>query len=255
MSNAQRLRPAPIAMLAVAALLAACQAASLPSPSPTAKPTPIPTPGPPLGADVIASFLKIVGDPKLPMHVVLDGSVDVAAGSTAQRLTIGFDVDISGRDAHGKANVDVGPGAVSFEMLLVQDLAYLNNHGTWTEIPGYRQGTPLNPFANLTGQDDLTYRGYEYRSEGRVHHLVSRVWLGGDVAAMADQGWSDPVIDYNVTDIYVFDDGTPLQMHVDAGVSGTYSGLAATGKFVMSYGFTKVGVPVTIPAPQAPAPT
>jgi len=59
--------------IALATVLAGCQAAATPSPSVVAEPTP--TPPPPTADEVIASFLAVTGDPKLTMHVVAHGKV------------------------------------------------------------------------------------------------------------------------------------------------------------------------------------
>lgn len=249
MCNARRSHPTPIALLAIAALLVACQAAGSASQSPSVEPTPSPTVEPPTGAEVMDAFLDLVGDSKFAMHVALDGTVDVTVQGADETVTISYDVDISGSDGHGQVHLDVGPSDVSFELLFVDGQAYVDDNGVWTELPDYQQTAPLNPFAYFAGPDDLTYRGFEYRSGERAYHLISRIWLGGNTAALIEQGWSDPVIDYNVTDIWVLDDGTPLQMDFDGGVSGDYLGQAATAKFVISYLITNVGEPVDLPSP------
>jgi hypothetical protein len=234
-------------LLAMATLLVACQPAT--SPSPSAEPTPSPTIEPPSGAEVIDAFLEMVGYSQFAMHVVMDGTVDVALPDTTEHITISYDGDISGEDGHGDASIDVGPSVVNFEMLLVDGRAYLNDNGTWTEVPDYQQTAPLNPFAYLASPADLSYRWFEMRSGQRAHHLVSLIWLGGSAASLVEQGWTDPVVDYNLTDIWVLDDGTPLQMDFDGGVSGSYLDRAATAKFTISYVITRVGEPVEIPSP------
>lgn len=226
--------------------LAGCQGGG-PSPSVAAEPTP--TPPPPAPEEVIAAFLALTGDPHLTMHVVADGKVTVSTGGTTDNLSIGFDMDISGEDGVGKAVVDTGPADVTLDMLLVGNRAYVDDDGTWTELPDYKPSTPLNPFAGLTGPNDLTYRGHDVRDGRRVHHLSVLVWLGGDLTLLEDQGWTETKVDYTLTTMTVDDRGAPIQMDFSGGVSGRYQGLAATAAFDMAYEFTKIGEPVEIPTP------
>lgn len=233
--------------LALALALAGCQGAG--SPSPSVVPDPTPTPPPPAADEVMAAFLALTGDPELTMHVVADGKVTVAAAGTTEKVHIGFDMDINGEDGIGKAAVDTGPSDVTFDMLLVENRAYVDDNGTWTEVPDYRQSTPLNPFAGLAGPDDLTYRGHEVRDGQRVHHLSVLVWLGGDLTLLEEQGWTGVKTDYMLTTMTVDDQGAPIQMDFSGGVSGRYQGVAATAAFEVAYEFTKIGESVEIPAP------
>jgi hypothetical protein len=96
----------------LAMLLAGCAGAATPSPSVVAEATP--TPAPPTADEVIASFLTLTGDPKLTMHVVVDGKVTVTASGTTDDVKIGMDMDISGADGVGSALVATGPAEVPF---------------------------------------------------------------------------------------------------------------------------------------------
>src|SRR6266545_2633216 len=132
------------AVMALGMAVAGCSASVSPSPS---APPPTPTPPPPTGDEVIAAFLAVTGDPALTMHVVADGKVTVSAAGTTDNVTIAFDMDISGQNGVGKAVVDTGPTELTFDMLLVDNRAYVDDNGTWTEVPEYKPSTPLNPFA------------------------------------------------------------------------------------------------------------
>ena len=246
MRSSSRLLPAVMAM-SLMLTLAACQGAGTASPSVVADPTP--TPPPPGADDVIARFLTVTGNPVLTMHVVADGKVTVTASGATDKVQIGFDMDISGEDGVGKAVVDTGPSDLTFKMLLVEDHAYVDDNGTWTEVPDYRPSTPLNPFAGLTGPADVTYRGHEVRDGQRVHHLSVLVWLGGDLSLLAEQGWTNVKVDYTLTTLTVGDSGTPIQMSFSGGISGRYQDVAATAAFEVSYEFDNVGEPVDIPSP------
>jgi hypothetical protein len=230
----------------LAVTLAGCGGAT-PSPSPSAAPTP--TPPPPDAAQVVARFLALTGDPALTMHVVADGTVRVTAGGEMQDVKIGFDMDISGENGVGTAVVDTGPGDITFEMLLVDDRAYVDDNGTWTEVPDYKPTTPLNPFAGLTGPEELTYRGDALQDGQRLHHLSVLVWLGGDVTLLEEQGWSGVTVDYTLTTLTVDDEGAPIEMNFSGGVSGTYQQVSATAAFEITYVFTKIGEAVEIPTP------
>jgi hypothetical protein len=233
--------------IALAMLLAGCQAAATPSPSVVAEPTP--TPPPPTADEVIASFLALTGDPKLTMHVVEDGKVTVTAAGTTDDVKIGFDMDINGADGFGSAVVDTGPADVTFKMLLVKDKAYVDDNGSWTPVPNYQPTTPLNPFAGLSGPADVAYRGHDLRDGRRVHHLSVLVWLGGDLSLLEKQGWSGVKTDYTLTTLTVDDAGTPIGMDFSGGVSGRYNGASATAAFQVAYQFSKIGEPVKIPSP------
>lgn len=227
--------------------LAACQGAGSPSPSVLADPTP--TPPPPSADEVIARFLTVTGNPVLAMHVVADGKVTVTANGATDKVQIGFDMDIRGEDGVGKAVVDTGPSDLTFKMLLVKDHAYVDDDGTWTEVPDYHPSTPLNPFAGLTGPADVSYRGHEIRDGQRVHHLSVLVWLGGDLSLLAEQGWANIKVDYALTTLTVGDSGAPIQMSFSGGISGRYQDVPATAAFEIAYDFTRVGEPVEIPSP------
>ena len=245
MTRDLRTRSAGMALL-LTVLLAACGGGG-PSPSVVAEPTP--TPPPPAGDEVIAAFLALTADPTLTMHVVADGKVTVSAAGTTDAVKIGIDMDIKGQDGVGKAVVDTGPADVTVSMLLVGNRAYVDDDGTWTELPDYKPSTPLNPFAGLTGPGDLTYRGHDVRDGRRVHHLSVLVWLGGNLTLLEDQGWTESKVDYTLTTMTVDDQGAPIQMDFSGGVSGRYQGLAATAAFEVAYRFTRIGEPVEIPTP------
>lgn len=234
-------------MLALAVALAGCQSAASPTPSVAAEATP--TPPPPTADDVIAEFLLLATNPALTMHVVADGKVTVAAAGTTDDVRIGFDMDISGEDSVGKAVVDTGPSDVTFNMLLVDNRAYVDDNGTWTELPDYRPSSPLNPFRALSGPADLQYRGHEDRDGQRIHHLSILVWVGGDLTLMQDQGWTQMKVDYDLATMTVNDQGAPIGMSFTGGISGRYQGLAATTAFEVNYQFTKIGQAVEIPSP------
>ena len=238
--------------LATALAVAGCQGAS-PTPSPSADPTP--TPPPPTADEVIARFLTLTGDPALTMHVVADGKVTVTASGRSDSLKVGFDMDISGQDGVGKAVVDTGPSDVTFEMLLRDNRAYIDDDGTWTETPDYHPSTPLNPFAGLTGPADLTYRGHEIRDGQRIHHLSVLIWPGGDLSLLAAQGWTGSKIDYSLTTMTVDDSGAPIEMSFSGAISGRFNDVGGSAAFEVTYAFSEIGEPVEIPIPAtAPSP-
>jgi hypothetical protein len=248
-----------VAALALTLLLlvAACQSTVLPSPGPsvvanptaTPRPTPSPTPQPPAPNAIVAAFLDAVDERPLTMHGIVSGTIEVMAGSDSGRISMDMDMDIRGEDAVGDATLDTGPTSLSFHMLLLDGRAYVDNNGTWTELPDYEQSAPLNPFANVTAADDLEYRRSEERAGQRLHLLKVLVWSGGDLDQLRDQGWRQVRIKSNQTDIYVDDDGIPVSMHFVGRLSGTYQGTSATVDFDMSYELSDVGEPVRIPRP------
>jgi hypothetical protein len=233
--------------LALAIVLAGCQAAASPTPSVAPKATP--TPPPPTTEEVLAAFLALTTDPGLTMHVVANGKVIVTVAGTTDDVRIAFDMDIRGEDGVGNAVVDTGPSDVTFDMLLIDNRAYIDDNGTWTEVPGYEPSTPLNPFHALSGPADLTYRGHDVRDGQRVHHLSVLPWLGGDLTLLTDQGWTGVKIDYTLTTLMVNDQGEPISMDFTGGVSGRFQDVAASAAFDVNYEFTRIGEPVEIPSP------
>lgn len=233
--------------LAVALVLGGCGGSGSPSPSVVADPTP--TPPPPSAEEVIAAFLALTGDPELTMRVVANGKVMVTAGGATEDVKIAFDMDIRGLNGVGKAVVDTGPSDLTFKMLLVENRAYIDDNGTWTEVPDYKPSTPLNPFAGLSGPADVSYRGHDIRDGRRTHHLSVLVWLGGDVSLMEAQGWTGVKIDYTLTTMTVDDDGAPIEMSFTGGISGRYQDALASAAFEVGYEFLNIGEPVEIPTP------
>ncbi len=246
MQSVPRTRLAGLA-LATALALAACQGSGRPSASPSAEPTA--TPPPPTDEQVVLRFLALTGDPALTMHVVADGKVTVTGSGTTNTVKIASDMDISGEDGVGEAVVDTGPSDVNFRMLLVAGHAYIDDNGTWTEIPDYHPSTPLNPFAGLTGPADVSYRGRQMQDGVRIHHLSALVWPGGDLSQLEAQGWTAVKVDYNLTTMTVDDSGAPIEMSFSGGISGRFNDVAASAAFEVTYDFTKIGEPVHIPAP------
>lgn len=253
MQIATRTRWAGLA-LAAALAVGGCQAA--PSPSPSVAPDPTPTPPPPSAEEVIGAFLLVAGNSALTMHVVADGKVTVTAGGTTEDVKISFDMDISGENGVGTAVVDTGPQNVTFDMLLLENRAYVDDNGTWTEIPDYQPSTPLNPFAGLTSAEELTYRGHDIRDDQRAHHMSVIPWLGGDLSLLEAQGWTNVKIDYTLTTLTVEDNGAPITLNFTGGISGRFQDIGASAAFDVTYDFTKVGEPVDIPSPgDIPAPS
>ena len=239
-------RVAAAAVMALGMVVAGCSASPSPSPS---LPPPTPTPPPPTADEVIAAFLAVTGDPALTMHVVADGKVTVSAGGTTDNVNIALDMDISGQNGFGKAVVDTGPTDLTVDMLLLDNRAYIDDNGTWTEVPDYKPTTPLNPFTGLGGPADLTYRGAEEGDDGRIHHLSVEVWLGGDLTQLEAQGWSGVKVDYELTTVTADDQGNPIEMVFSGGVSGRFQDVAASAAFDVTYTFTNIGEPVEIPTP------
>ena len=237
------------AVLATSLMLAvtACHGAASPSPSVVAEPTP--TPPPPTEEEVIQAFLLVAGNTALTMHVVADGKETVTAGRTTDTVKIGFDMDLSGQNGVGTAVVDTDPSTVPVSLLVVENRAYVEDNGTWTEVPDYRPSTPLNPFGGLTTLDSLSYRGHQIVDGQRVHHLSVIPWLGGDMSLLEAQGWTHLKVDYTLTTLTVADSGAPIQMSFSGGISGRYHDVGASAAFEITYDFTKIGQAVDIPPP------
>jgi hypothetical protein len=250
---ARTLRAIAVALLTAGLLLAGCQAAPSPSnataqPTATVRPTPGSTTEPPSSAEVISAFLAILKDPRLTMHVVTTGEMTARTGSDTQLLWIDMEMDVKGNDVVGDASVDVGGRTISFDLLVIDGRGYLDENGTWTELPDYEQTVPLNPFTNLTKAGNVEYRGQLERDGRRLHRLRALNWFGSDLAAMAGTGWTRVRIMKNMTTVRVDDEGTPVSLDFVGRLSGLFDGAKATADFDFSYDFS-VGEPVTIPSP------
>jgi len=235
--------------LALAILSGAC---SSPAPSAsTATPQATTTPEPTEAdtAAIIAAFLELVGDPGLTMHVVADGTVTAFGGGQEQEVILQMAMDVSGEDGVGEATLDTGPSNVTFEMLILDGRAYVEDNGNWTRLPDYEQTTPLNPFVTLTRPEDVEYVAAEERDGESVHRLTTDLWIGADLSVMEDAGWRSVELGATETVIVVDDAGAPISMDFTGSMSGTFQRTPASVEFDVSYEFSDVGDPVNIPEP------
>lgn len=236
----------------VLALVSACASPSAePSASPSISPSPAatPTPPPPTADEIIDMFLALVLDEQFTFHIVVSGTMAATQGETRENITLGMDMDVRGADGVGDALVDVGPGEVTLRMLIVDGRAYVDDDGTWSEIPGYQSTTPLNPFFRLSGPGDLSYEGLIRRSGEVTRHLRSLVWMGGDISELEAQGWTEVAIEESQSDIFVDETGSPVAMDFRGVFTGFYEGVPTSFDFDVVYEFSNVGEPVVLPEP------
>jgi len=242
----------PLAFVLLWALVSACATTSAelsPSPSIPTPPTASPTPAPPTGDEIIDLFLALVLDDQFTFHIVVSGTMSAVQGSTREDLTLGMDMDVRGEDGVGDAIVDLGPSEVSLRLLVLDGLGYVEDNGTWTEIPGYESTTPLNPFFRLAGPGDLSYEGYIRRGGALTRHLRSLVWMGGDISELEAQGWTEVTIEESQSDIFVDETGAPIRMDFRGVFTGQYEGVPASFDFDVVYEFSNVAEPVVLPEP------
>ena len=203
------------------------------------------------GAAIVAAFLETATQEDLTFHVVVDGSIDVAAIESDEEETvdIGAEMDVSGDDSVGEVTFDIGV-ELTVDVLIVDGEGYtegLDGEG-WEPVPDFeaQAQAPVNPFVRLEDEDDVEY---VEQTEDGLHHLRTEVWMGADPESLEAQGWEDVEFVEQSSDIYVTDDGTPVRMEFVGDATGVYQGEDAEVHFDVDYEFTDVGEPVEIPEP------
>ncbi|HEX2222283.1 MAG TPA: hypothetical protein VHK06_07140 [Candidatus Limnocylindria bacterium] len=198
---------------------------------------------------VIERFFALASDEALTFRVTSDGSIDSRVGGERGVITVTSDMAVRGRDAVGDFVLASGGEEQAFELLIVDETGYARTAEGWEPIPEFRQDQPVNPFVLLSGPGDLEYVERARVDGEEFHRLRSRVWLGGDVASLEQEGWENPEIEESRFDVLVREDGTPSRAQFTGTLTGTYNGEAAEVSFDFTYIFTEVGEPVEIPDP------
>lgn len=252
LTEPMKTKPMRLACLALTVTAAACTTSPSPSapaagPSTAAESSGTASPTEPDSDQVVRAFVELASDPGLTMHVEADVSVSAAGGP--QILSIVMDMDVAGNDGVGSADMDLGTGSFSFEMLLLGDRAYVDNNGRWQELPSFESTTPLNPFITLDRASDVEYMGQVNRGGEILHQLRPRDWIGGDIQSLQQQGWRNVRLESQQVDILVDEEGVPVYTDMEAEVSGRFQGARRVLELTAAYEFSDVGEPVEIPRP------
>lgn len=227
-------------------------ASPTPLPTPTATPsprpsnTPSPTPAPSLarsGDEVIALFRSEFGQAQPPFHLDTDVQVTGTVDGESGDLGLYIGGDVSGQDFSGQMSI-------AFEhtvlIILVDGAAYVRQSQRWRQMAGFAQTQPLNPFG-LLETDDLAYAGTATIDGRPLHQLQTEKWIGGELQA---EEFETIELESSLFDIYVDDEGIPVEARLDFTITGTTeSGGAARLNYFVVYRFSRVGEPVTITAP------
>ena len=220
--------------------------APTPSPTTTAAPTRAPTATPAADHPVIELFLTDFAARQPPFHVLTDIVGTVSAG--AQEVQIGLEVegDISGQDFTGHVSGSTLGKGVDVGIIFVDGVAYNDAGGSWAVVDDFQQAQPLNPFSRLN-PSDLSYGGSVIRDGQTLHRLQTETWIGEAVENV--EGIPDAQLEGSTFDIFVGDDGVPVEARLVFAIVGTYNGIPTRIDYTVDYVFTNVGVPVTIEAP------
>jgi hypothetical protein len=242
-------------------LVAGCSGLASPSPtkppeaepSPTATSSPAPSrssgPAQPSGdPDVIlTTFLEAFAETDTPFHV--DASV-LLLGDARGRGAL--DLDVSGTDLAGRIEFTADGQRVEYEQIDVGGHTYIRHPGAdWIVHPHTAPIQPLNPFRRLR-QTDMTYTGLT-RPPGRpwVYEFTTRKWIGEDPSSVATTV-EDAAIEASALNVFVDQDGLPVNAFLTYGVTGTVDGEPVRFGYVVQYEFSDLGKPVTIEAPDVP---
>jgi hypothetical protein len=128
----------------------------------------------------------------------------------------------------------------------VDGVAYGKARGVdWQTSPDFEQQQTLNPFT-LLGAHDLQYVGRTRRGGRAVHHLHTDKWIGGDLAST---GLEHVDLQSSPFEIYVSNDGIPIEAVLTATLFATAGGQRGQLEYTVTYKFSNVGKRVRIVAP------
>jgi len=220
-----------------------------PTLSPTATTAPLaPTATPAAAHPVIDLFLSDFAAAQPPFHVLTDVVGHASAGNQVFEIALVLEGDISGQDFDGRVSGSPLGQAIDTRLIFVDGVAYnQSDDGSWFEVDGFQQTQPLNPFNRLNASD-LAYSGTAKRDGRTLHQLTTETWIGESVTNNV-QNMPDAELEGSTFDIFVDDEGIPVEADLEFAVVGTIRGVPARLDYVVNYVFTNVGVPVTIEAP------
>ena len=227
----------------------AVPSSSLP-PTPTVAPTstPVITPAPTAvsGDVVIERFLTDFAAEQPPFHLVSTVAAEGTAGGEGGSISVSIEGDVSGEDMAGTLELSVPGLTVEVDVIVVDGRGYGRvGEGDWEETTDFEQTQPMNPFS-LLAAEDLTYEGPVSRDGRRLHALRTLKWIGDDLRNLP---FRKAKLGDTVFDVYVGDDGIPVEATLVFDISGRYQRQRVSLAYDVSYLFSDVGKAVTIEAP------
>ncbi len=199
------------------------------------------------GDAIIEAFVDSFAAANEPFHVLSEVTFSgTAEGEEVFEGELLVEGDVSGEDFAGEVSGDVSGQSIESEVITVGGTSYARQPGAeWQEVPSPGQTQPLNPFANLEAES-TEYVGPDERGGRPVHHLRTTEWIGGDPATT---GIPDATFEESTFDIFVDDQGLPVEADLAFTLSGVNQGIPFEAVYEVHYEFSNVGEPVTIEAP------
>jgi hypothetical protein len=247
-----------VASAAVAAIVAACgpaattappAAASVAAPSVAASAAPSVAPSVAAsqaagGGPLAEALVKALNADPLILHLEQVATAKTSLGTQEQTADVRLSGDLNGEDVAMKITGTSGGQAIDQEIIVIGDAAYARQgSGAW------QQGARSSVASSITALfkairlvDDagaLRDAGTETIDGQELRHLTA----SGTIPYVPAAGGTGQ---YDVFDIYVLEDGTPVLARTAFSATGP-NGEAVTG--TTDFTFSKVGGPIEITAP------
>lgn len=218
-----------------------------PTPPATASPSPTPTPLPSTagesGGELAEAVVAALNADPLVVHVEQTGTVE-SAQAPGVVITADGSYDFSGDDLHVTITIGGIGQTIETEIIVVGDTTWVrSNGGAWESSPTSALGDTIGEMAaaiRLVGAaDDLRHVGTEVIDGRELQHLTAARTIP---YAPAGGGTGR----YDVFDIYVEDDGTPVLVRTAYSAEDA-NGIQASGS--TDFVFSEYGGPIVIEPP------
>lgn len=222
------------------------------SASAAVSPSVSPAPSTADGDQIIDTFLSEFAQEDTNFHTDFEGTITTEGEGQSVDTDLDGDLDIAGSDGAGELTVSAGGQEATVEVVILDGDAYARPEGgAWQKNEDFRQTQPLNPFLKLSA-DALSYEGEKERGGQRVHHLQTTQWTGDDPSTLESQGLTDGEIEDTTFDIYVTEQGEPVESVLEFTMTGKSQGVPVEIAGEFTYRFSDIGKNVTIEAPSVP---
>jgi hypothetical protein len=227
-----------------------------PSPSGARPAAPTATTDPVVAARVIDAFAKLATNPRLTYSVRLT-SIVTSGKTSVEMAAVG---KVAGGDADFRLAITQPAGAVaSFGGRVI-----IKGKAVWVQLDGqtaWLKGSlapgelpDMNVFTSITGPEDLAYLESIMRRGYRVHHLATTEgWRPGTADRLVAQ-YPDMRFESATLDLWVRDDGRPIEAQFVAKLSAGGLGTTGIGAQTLvaeaTYVLDDVGSKITIKPPK-----
>jgi hypothetical protein len=152
-------------------------------------------------------------------------------------------------DSAGTVTFTEAGARIELEMVVKGGATYARVPGApWQLVPLKQQGilSPLTELGALAGYEDL---GLEERDGVSLRHLRTTESGRADLDAVIELFGDVAAIRSSVIDLYLTEEGVPVEMTGTATMSLNQSGKSKQATLAFSYRFSEVGTELTITAP------